>query len=240
MKRVMIIDDEEDARDVLRFYISQHDDFELVGEADNGIDAVRLINQLKPETIFLDIEMPGLSGFEVLTRLNEIPEVIFSSAHDKYAIKAFEVHAVDYLLKPYGRTRFETALNRVLNSQGKLAALTEELLKKESPFPQKVLLYKGTRRLLVDINEVKYGKAIGDYTKIYTTKDELLSTKNIGHLMESWDNLVFFRLHRSFFVNKKYVNEIQKKDRYYYAVLAGGQSIRISDSFLPELKKIMF
>lgn len=240
MKRVMIIDDEEDARDVLRFYISQHKEFEMVGEADNGIKAVQLINQLKPDTIFLDIEMPGLSGFEVLTRLNEIPEVIFSSAHDQYAIKAFEVHAVDYLLKPYGKTRFETALKRVLNSQGKLDALTEELLKNESPFPRKVLLHKGTRRLLVDMDDVIYGKAIGDYTRIYTINDELLSTKNIGHLMEYWDSQVFVRLHRSFFVNRNYIKAIQKVDRYYYAILAGGQSIRISDSFLPELKKIMF
>lgn len=240
MKRVMIIDDEEDARDVLRFYISQHVDFDLVGEANNGLDAVRLINLLKPDTIFLDIEMPGLSGFEVLTRLDEIPEVIFSSAHDKYAIKAFEVHAVDYLLKPYGRSRFEMALSRVLSAQGNLVALTEELLKSESPFPRKVLLHKGTRRLLVDIDDVMYGRAIGDYTKVFTTTDELLSIKNIGHLMESWDERVFFRIHRSFFVNKNFIKEIQKKDRYYNAILTGGQSIRISDSFLPELKKIMF
>jgi two-component system LytT family response regulator len=240
MKRVIIIDDEQDARDVLRFYISQHKDFVVIGEADNGIDAVQMVNTLQPDTIFLDIEMPGLSGFEVLTRLNEIPEVIFSSAHDKYAIKAFEVHAVDYLLKPYGKARFENALNRVLATNDNLTALTEELLKAESPFPRKILLNKGTRRLLISIDDIIYGKAIGDYTKIYTAKDELLSAKSIGYLMENWDGDVFIRLHRSFFVNKNFITEIQKKERYYNAILAGGQSVRIGDSFVPEIKKMMF
>lgn len=113
MKTVLIIDDEKDARDLLRFYITQHEELHIIGEASNGIEAVQLIKKLKPDTIFLDIQMPGLNGFEVLTQLDEIPEVIFSTAYDQYAIKAFEVHAVDYLLKPYGKSRFENTLNRM-------------------------------------------------------------------------------------------------------------------------------
>ena len=104
----MIIDDEEDARNLLKDYISQHPELTIIGEAKSGTEAVQLINTLKPDTIFLDIQMPGLNGFEVVTHLEEIPEIIFSTAYDQYAIKAFEVHALDYLLNPYGKKRFET------------------------------------------------------------------------------------------------------------------------------------
>jgi two-component system, LytTR family, response regulator len=240
MKRAVIIDDEEDARSVLRYYISQHTGFVVAGEAKDGFDAVEVINQLQPDVIFLDIEMPGLNGFEVLTRLNEIPAVIFTSAHDQYAIKAFEIHAVDYLLKPYGKTRFETAVSRVLQNQKSLTSLTEDLLENGSPFPRKVLLHQGNRRLLVDLSDIVYGKAEGDYTRIFTTKQELLSVKSIGYLMENWDSENFIRLHRSYFANKNFIRAVERKDRYYYATLTTGESIRISDSFLSGIRKVMF
>lgn len=240
MKTVLIVDDEKDARDLLRFYIAQHDELSIVGEASNGIEAVQWIKKLKPDIIFLDIQMPGLNGFEVLTQLDEVPEVIFSTAYDQYAIKAFEVHAIDYLLKPYGRSRFENAMTRILKNQDKLIPLTESLLKSEANFPQKIILQKGTRKIMINVGDIIYAEAFGDYTKIYTPKGDFLSMKGIGQLMESLDPKIFMRLHRSHFVNKEHITEIKKVGRYHYAYLLGGVKIKISESYLPDIKKISY
>ena len=240
MKTVLIIDDEKDARDLLRFYISQHEELCIIGEASNGIEAVQLIKQLKPDAIFLDIQMPGLNGFEVLTQLVEIPEIIFSTAYDQYAIKAFEVHAVDYLLKPYGKFRFENTLNRILKSQENVIAFTEELLKNEANFPNKIILHKGSRKIMIEVENIIYGEAFGDYTKIFTQKGEFLSTKGISHITQKLDHNLFIRLHRSHFVHKNCILEIKKIDRYFYALLNSDDCLKISESYLPEIKKILF
>ncbi len=240
MKTVLIIDDEEDARNLLQYYIAQHPELSVIGEASNGLEAVKLINQLRPDTIFLDIQMPGLNGFEVLTQLDEIPEIIFSTAYDQYALKAFEVHAVDYLLKPYGKTRFENALERILKNQDKLIPLTEGFLQKEADYPTKIILHRGTRKIMVNVSDIVYGEAFGDYTKVFTPKEEFLSIKGISNLLENLNPSHFIRLHRSTFVSKDYITEIEKIGRYHYAVLLSGFNVRISDSYLPAIKKMLF
>jgi len=239
LKRILIIDDEEDARDLLKQYISAHQELSIIGEATNGREAVELINKLQPDTIFLDIQMPGLNGFEVLTQLDEIPEVIFSTAYDQYAIKAFEVHAIDYLLKPYGKKRFESTLKRILNNQNNMISLAEELLQKEMKFPAKVILHKGTRKMMVPVSNILYAEAFGDYTKIFTENEEFLSTKGISELKETFNPALFTRLHRSHFVNASAIKELKKIDRYYHVILTNGEKIRVSDTYLPEIKKIV-
>ena len=239
MKTIIIIDDEEDARDLLRQYISTHQELSIIGEAANGYDAVALINQLKPDTIFLDIQMPGLNGFEVLTQLEEIPKVIFSTAFDQYAIKAFEVHAIDYLLKPYGEKRFESALSRILKNQESVIPLAEALLQKEAHFPSKVILHKGTRKLMVNVEDLYYAEAFGDYTKVFTKNDEFLSTKGISQLKDTFNPTIFLRLHRSHFVNINAIVELKKVDRYHYIYLSNEKSLRVSETYLPEIKRII-
>lgn len=239
MKTIIIIDDEEDARDLLRQYISEHQELLVIGEAKNGFEAVELINQLKPHTIFLDIQMPGLNGFEVLTKLEEIPEIIFSTAFDQYAIEAFEVHAVDYLLKPYGKKRFESALNRILKNQESLIDLAENLLQKETNFPSKVILHKGTRKLMVNVMDLCYAEAFGDYTRVFVKNEEFLSTKGISQLKDTFDPKCFLRVHRSYFVNIDSILELKKIDRYYYVVLRNKKILKVSETYLPELKKIV-
>ena len=239
MKKIIIIDDEEDARDLLKHYISAYSELSIIGEASNGIDAVLLINQLKPDTIFLDIQMPGLNGFEVLTQLEEIPEVIFSTAYDQYAIKAFEVHAIDYLLKPYGKKRFEKALNRILKSQENVIPLTEELLQQEEAFLPKVILHKGVRKLMVQVTDICYAEAFGDYTKVFTSREEFLSTKGISELKEKLNPDVFLRVHRSHFVNINAVVELKKIGRYQHIFLENGITLRVSETYLPEIKRLV-
>ena len=240
MKKVIIVDDEQDARELLKEYISNHNELSIIGEATNGIEAVELINRLKPDTLFLDIQMPGLNGFEVLSRLEEIPEIIFSTAYDQYAIKAFEVHAVDYLLKPYGRKRFDDSLLRILKNQKSLNNLTEEILNKESTFPSKIILHKGNRKILVIVEDIYFAEAFGDYTKVFTKNDSFLSVKGISHLNEAINSEVFIRIHRAHFVNKNKLMEIKKIERYNYALLENNKCLKISDSYMQEIKKIQF
>ncbi|MFK7750834.1 MAG: LytR/AlgR family response regulator transcription factor [Kordia sp.] len=239
MKTIIIIDDEEDARNLLRQYITAYKELQIIGEASNGLDAVKLINKLKPDAIFLDIQMPGLNGFEVLTQLDEIPEIIFSTAYDQFAIKAFEVHAIDYLLKPYGKKRFESALSRILKNQENVIPLAEELLQKEANFPSKIILHKGTRKLMITTKDVYYAEAFGDYTKVFTKNEEFLATKGISQLQETFKSTIFIRLHRSHFVNINTIVELKKVDRYHYVYLNNGKSLKVSDTYLPALKKIV-
>ena len=239
MKKVLIIDDEEDARNLLKQYISLHKEFEVMGEATNGYEAVTLINQLKPDILFLDIQMPGLNGFEVLTQLDEIPEVIFSTAYDQYAIKAFEVHAVDYLLKPYGKKRFESTLQRILKNKNNVIPLAEELLQKETEFPSKVILHKGTRKIMVQVTDILYAEAFGDYTKVFTKNSEFLATRGISELKDTFDPKLFTRLHRSHFVNTNTIKELKKINRYYYLFLENGMHFRVSETYLADIKKMV-
>lgn len=240
MKKVIIIDDEEDARNLLKQYIAQHPELTVVGEASDGVEAVRLINAIRPDTVFLDIQMPGLNGFEVLAQLDEIPEVIFSTAYDQYAIRAFEVHAIDYLLKPYGKTRFENALARILHNPEQLVPLAEAVLNQETTFPTKIILHKGARKMVVNVDEIVCGEAYGDYTKVFTTSAEFLSMKGISNLVDNLNPNDFIRLHRSHFAHRNSLVEIQKIERYHYAVLTIGTRIKISDSYLREIKKMLF
>lgn len=239
MKTIVLIDDEQDARDLLKQYIAAYPELSIIGEASNGYDAVTLINSLRPDAIFLDIQMPGLTGFEVLTQLDEIPEVIFSTAFDNYAIKAFEVHAVDYMLKPYGKKRFDQALRRILKNQNNVVPLAEELLQKKAIFPPKVILHKGTRKIMVAVTDICYTEAFGDYTKVFTRKEEFLSTKGISQLMECLNPINFIRIHRSHFVNTDVVIELKKIGRYHHVVLNNQTELRVSDTYLPAIKKLI-
>ncbi|MCL4155939.1 UNVERIFIED_CONTAM: hypothetical protein GTU68_014771, partial [Idotea baltica] len=113
MKKVIIVDDEQAGRKLIKEYLKDFPNLILLGEANNGVDAVKIINEFKPDLVFLDIQMPGLTGFDVLTHLEELPQIIFSTAYDQFAMKAFDVHAVDYLLKPYTKDRFKKAIDKL-------------------------------------------------------------------------------------------------------------------------------
>lgn len=239
MKTIIIIDDETDARDLLKQYISEHQELTIIGEASNGLEAIDIINHLKPDTIFLDIQMPGLNGFEVLTKLEEIPEVIFSTAYDQYAIKAFEVHAIDYLLKPYGKKRFEESLNRILKNQESVIPLTEALLLGKKVYPSKIILHKGNRKLMVTAEDIYYAEAFGDYTKVFTKNEEFLSTRGISELMDTLNPEMFLRLHRSHLVNIHTIKELKKIDRYFNVILTSEVTLRVSDTYLPEIKRLV-
>lgn len=244
MQKIIIIDDEAAGRQLLREYLEDFPDLIVIGEANNGVDAIRLIREFKPDLIFLDIQMPGLNGFDVLTRLDEMPLVIFSTAYDKYALKAFEVHALDYLLKPYTRDRFSIAVQKALNSLqnnlNSVQSLTESLLTPESTYPEKILVQIGAKLVTVDLAEVIWIDAEGDYSKLITSKQRYLSNYGLGALEKKLDPRRFIRVHRSAIINLAFVQEIQKQISSYDVILQNGDVVRVSRGYMDNIKRLTY
>ncbi len=244
MQKIIIIDDEAAGRQLIREYLEDFPDLIVIGEANNGVDAIRLIREFKPDLIFLDIQMPGLNGFDVLTRLDEMPLVIFSTAYDKYALKAFEVHALDYLLKPYTRDRFSIAVQKALNSLqnnlNSVQSLTESLLAPESTYPEKILVQIGAKLVTVDLAEVIWIDAEGDYSKLITSKQRYLSNYGLGALEKKLDPRRFIRVHRSAIINLAFVQEIQKQISSYDVILQNGDVVRVSRGYMENIKRLTY
>lgn len=244
MQKVIIIDDEAAGRTLIRQYLTAYPTLVVVGEANNGVDAVRLIHAFKPDLIFLDIQMPGLSGFDVLTYLEEIPQVIFSTAYDQYALQAFEVHAVDYLLKPYTRDRFARAVQRVTDSSmgnlQKLQPLAESLLSAAMTYPEKILVQTGTRLITVTVADILRIEAEGDYATLVTGTGKHLSNYGISTLEARLNPQQFLRVHRSAIVNLHYIREIQKYPSSYDIILHSGDVVRVSRSYMDKIRQLTF
>ena len=244
MQKVIIIDDEAAGRSLIREYLTAYPALIVVGEANNGVDAVRLINEFKPDLIFLDIQMPGLTGFDVLTHLDEIPQIIFSTAYDQYALRAFEVHAVDYLLKPYTRNRFAQAIQRVTDSGTgnlqKIQPLAESLLTATATYPEKILVQTGNRLVTVAVADILRIAAEGDYATLVTATGKHLSNYGIGALEDKLNPQHFLRVHRSDIVNLHYIREIQKYPSSYDVILQNGDVVRVSRSYMDKIKELTF
>jgi two-component system, LytTR family, response regulator len=242
MQKVVIIDDEAAGRTLIKQYLTEYPALIVVGEANNGVDAVRLINEFKPEVVFLDVQMPGLTGFEVLQRLDEMPQIIFSTAFDKYALQAFEVHAIDYLLKPYTKERFRQAVQRLNNaasSQQGIRSLTESLLN-TAPFPEKILVQTGQRLITVSVADITWIEAEGDYSKLITPKGNHLSNLGISELERKLNPQQFIRVHRSAIVNLNAVREIQKQISSYDVIMQNGDVVRVSRSYMDNIRKLTY
>ena len=242
-KKVAIIDDEAAGRQLLREYLSDYPDFVIVGEANNGVDAVRLINKFQPDLLFLDIQMPGMTGFEVLTELDEIPQVIFSTAYDQYALRAFEVHAVDYLLKPYTKSRFGDALSRVQAQpqQENLQALTESVLQEQpNRYPERILVQHQRKLINLRVADIIRVEAFGDYSKLITDEQTFVSNFGIGALEEKLNPEHIVRVHRSAMINLNAVREVEKYTNSYDVIMQNGDVVRVSRGYMDNLKRIMF
>ena len=197
MKKVVLVDDEPAGRKLIQQYLKAYPELVLVGKANNGVDAIKVINEFQPDLLFLDVQMPGMNGFEVLTHLEEIPQIIFSTAYDQYALKAFEVHAVDYLLKPYTKERFHEAVQRVLQSESQTEAgrLTESLLEEKQTYPERILVQSGRRLINLAVQRIIRVEADGDYSRLITGEQTYLSNYGIGKIEDRLDPKVFIRVH---------------------------------------------
>lgn len=239
MKKVVIADDEKAGRQLIKEYLSDYPDLVLIGEANNGVDAIKEINTFKPDLVFLDIQMPGKTGFEVLNYLDEIPRIIFSTAYDEYALQAFEVHAVDYLLKPYTKARFKTAIERLSQDQNQLQALVQNVVLNDSTYPSRVLVQFNKKLISIKVEDIVWVEAYGDYSKVHTDTNAFLSNFGISDLESKLNPAVFVRVHRSSIINLDQVKELDRYGKSYDVTMSNGEVVRVSRGYMDTLKKLM-
>lgn len=242
MKKVIIVDDEKAGRKLIKEYLSNFPALILLGEANNGVDAVKMINEFKPDLVFLDIQMPGLTGFDVLKHLEELPQIIFSTAYDQYALKAFEVHAVDYLLKPYTQERFKIAVEKVASniSENKAKGLTNSLLMDTEKYPQKILVQAKNKLVTISVKDIIRIEAYGDYSKIVTEEKTFISNYGISQLEQKLDEAMFLRVHRSSIINIDKIQELNKYGKSYDVTMQNKDIVRVSRGYMETIKKLMY
>jgi two-component system, LytTR family, response regulator len=243
----VLVDDEELARLVTREYLSQADpEIEIVAECGNGFQAVKAINELKPDLVFLDIQMPKLDGFEVLELIEHHPAIIFATAFDQYAMKAFDAHAVDYLLKPFSSDRFQTALQRARQRMGENrppaapSELKQDARPPEQPYPERIVVKDGPKVHIIPIDKLDYVEAQDDYVCLYSLKKGYLKQQTISSLEATLDPKRFLRIHRSHIVNLERVAKIEPytKDSRI-AVLQDGTKLPVSRAGYQRLKSVL-
>jgi two-component system LytT family response regulator len=241
--RTIIIDDEKLARDIVKRYASKIDTLEIIEECGNGFDGIKAINSQKPDLIFLDIQMPKLNGFEMLELLEEKPKIIFTTAFDQYALKAFDVNAIDYLLKPFSEERFTEAVNKVLKEQSDASNERVEKLKshidEEIEYLDRVIVKQNQKITIIPIDKVSYFEAQDDYVMIHTEDGKFLKQKTMKYFEDHLDPKNFIRIHRSSIVNISRVKEIELFDKdAYKAILKDGTKLSVSRSGYTKLKEV--
>jgi two-component system LytT family response regulator len=244
MSKVIIIDDEPLARSIVKEYLQKHPDLELAAECGDGFDGVKAIQQYQPELIFLDIQMPKINGFEMLELIEQPPNVIFTTAFDEYAIKAFEAHAIDYLLKPFNQERFDKAVAKWKEQQhANTPAKTEELLETASQSPaqsHRVVVKNGSKIKIIPVHDIFYLEAADDYVKIHTREGYFLKNKTMSHFEQVLDGQQFVRSHRSYIVNVQQITRIDpyEKDNHV-AILRSGLKVPVSRGGYGKLKAVL-
>ena len=241
--KALIVDDEELARHVIREFLEPHVEIEVAAECANGMEAVKAVAQHKPNLIFLDVQMPKLTGFDVLELIGTETPVIFVTAYDQYAMRAFEVHAVDYLLKPFGRERFEAALERAKSRLGEKLPPAHELAAAARPpqqFLERLVVKDGTKVTLISVGKLDYAEAQDDYVALASQGKKHLKQQTIAGLEASLNPDCFVRIHRSYIVNLERVVRIEPygKDSRL-AILADGTRLPVSRAGYARLKALL-
>jgi len=241
--RTLIVDDEELARKVLRELLSAHEEIEIIAECKNGLEAVKAVSEHKPDLLFLDVQMPKLTGFDVLELIGTEISVIFVTAYDEYAMKAFEVHAVDYLLKPVGKERLSAALQRVKGRSNEKLPLPVELTTASRPagqFAERIVVKDGTRVTLIPVTKLEYAEAQDDYVALASEGKKHLKQQTIASLEASLDPREFVRIHRSYIVSLERVTRIEPygKDSRV-AVLSSGIRLPVSRAGYARLQALL-
>ncbi|WP_422860632.1 LytR/AlgR family response regulator transcription factor [Flagellimonas sp. S174] len=239
MKKVLIADDEKAGRILIKEFLADYPDLVLIAEVNNGVDAINEINRFKPDLVFLDIQMPGKTGLEVLNHLEEIPQIIFSTAYDQYALKAFEVHAVDYLLKPYTKERFKTAIERLSANTSKIGKLAQSVFMEDTAYPSRVLVQYNKKLITIKCEDIVWVEAYGDYSKVHSQDNTYLSNFGITDLEQKLNPQLFLRVHRSSIINLDRVKELNKYGKSYDVTMDNDEVVRVSRGYMDVIKKIM-
>ena len=244
MSKVIIIDDEPLARSIVVEYLQNYSDLTVAQVCGNGFEGVKAIQQYKPDLIILDIQMPKINGFEMLELIDNPPAVIFATAFDEYAIKAFEAHAIDYLLKPFNQDRFDKAIKkwREHNNQSS-EKQTKQLLDDVSltaPQSQRVVIKDGSKIKIIPVQDIFYLEAADDFVKVFTKDGYFLKNKTMNHFEQVLDPVQFVRSHRSYIVNVQQITRIDPYEKDgHVAVLRSGAKVPVSRSGYPKLKSIL-
>jgi two-component system LytT family response regulator len=237
MIRAVIIDDEQPARELIKVYLKDYPEITLAGEAVNGFEGAKLINELSPDLIFLDIQMPKIDGFELLELLDYQPSVIFCTAYDQFAIKAFDKNALDYLLKPFSKDRFKEAIAKTQLSKAKDDKLS-------LPTPQdyrqplsRIVVKDRKEIVIIDVNNIHYLEAQDDYVEIHTAQGKWLKQQTMKYFEGALDETKFVRIHRKYILHLSELGKLDKLGKEsYIVVLKSGTSIPVSTSGYQKLK----
>lgn len=242
--KIVIIDDEAPAREIIKHYLKEVDSIEVIAECSDGFSGLKTVSVMKPDLIFLDIQMPRLTGIEMVEVLTEKPEIIFTTAYDQYAIRAFELNAIDYLMKPYQKRRFLEAVNKAIekirSGKGNKVPANELLVKKpESSSPvNRIVVRKGNSLNLIPVEQIRYVEAQDDYVMIYHKTGKALKQQTMKFYEENLPKDDFVRIHRSYIVK---VEEIKRIEPYgkdnHIAILHSDDRLPVSRAGYKHLKE---
>ncbi len=239
--KVIIIDDEPLARSIVKEYLQPHSNIEIVAECNDGFEGIKAIQQYEPELIFLDVQMPKINGFEMLELIENPPAVIFTTAFDEFAIKAFELNATDYLLKPFSKDRFNKAIQKYQDQPAKPEAIPVlETAAQGAGQQNRVVVKDGNKIKIIPVNQIQYLEAADDYVKIVTSDGAFLKKRTMNFFEQSLASHNFVRIHRSYIVNSQLITRIDPYEKDSHLVLlSNGSKIPVSKAGYAKLKEIL-
>jgi two-component system, LytTR family, response regulator len=242
--KTLIIDDEQPARELIRHYLKKFPEIEILAEFQDGFAGAKGIQELKPDLVFLDVQMPKLTGFELIELLDEPPLIVFSTAYDEFAIRAFELSAVDYLLKPYTEERFALAIQKVFTKfreKDETRKPVQNVLSvlEEKPDVLTRIAVKNRHKIdVIPVSEILYFEAADDYVMIHTADKNVLKEKTMKYMETHLDPEQFIRIHRSYIVNVNFIARLELYEKESYAViLKNGENLKASISGYKVLKQ---
>ncbi len=241
--RTLIIDDERLAREELKSLLKQYDEIDIIGEAKNGEEGVLLIKDIKPDLIFLDISMPGMTGFEMLKQLEEIPKVIFVTAYDEFALKAFEINALDYILKPVDPIRLKESVKKINQKEEDFISKLEGQTSRKDrqlTLSDSVFIKDGEKIWFIELNRIRMLESDGNYVKVYFDGYRPLLLRSLNSFEERLDPEYFFRANRKFIINLKWISTIENWFNGGLMVeLKDGEKVEISRRQAIRFKELM-
>lgn len=242
--RTIIVEDEELARNLMKSFLNGNEKIEIIAECENGFEGVKMINELKPDLVFLDIQMPKITGFELLELLEHKPQIIFATAYDQYAIKAFEYHAADYLLKPYSKDRLLEAVDKVserILKEGSTSDVADKIVDYPKEEALDRVVVKDRHKIhIIPVDHIRYIESMDDYVMIYTTEGRHMKQKTMRYFENALDQKEYVRIHRSYIVKVAEINEIQQYEKESYIVILHDKTkLKVSKTGYKNLKGVL-
>lgn len=238
--KAVIIDDEPLARLIVKEYLQSYTDITIAAECNDGFEGIKAIQQYQPALIFLDIQMPKINGFEMLELVDDPPMVIFTTAFEEYAIKAFEANAADYLLKPFSKERFDKAMQKMLAQKNNLAPAVVATALQSNIQSNRIVVKDNGKIKIIPLAQIQYLEAADDYVKIFTAEGHFLKKKTMQFFEDSLPAQEFIRLHRSYIANAQLITRISPYEKdSHLALLTNGVQLPVSKAGYAKLKTVL-